>query len=98
MALLVDYSQTQYGIPYNDAYIRVVSITLGKPAKKDDGTLADAFINVAYHTYASQDAADAGADALYVGHESIPFAIDDTVSFASVYEALKLLFENPRDV
>lgn len=98
MALLVDYSQTKYGIPYKGAYVRVVNFSVGKPSVKQDGTPTDTYINVVYHVFASKDAALAGADTLYVAQENIPFDVKDAVSFASIYKALKPTFEKAKDV
>lgn len=97
MALLVDYSQTRYGIPYANAYLRVTHVAFHRPTLKEDGTPADAFVYVSYHVFASAEAASAEADPLYVGHVTLPFAVTDNVSFASVYAGMKSQFENARD-
>lgn len=95
MALLVDYTQTRFGVPYNDAYLRIVVFTVGKPANVGSPVLAP--LDITYHVYASQAAAEAEADAILVDHLMLSITLDDSVSFASLYEAIKPSFENPRD-
>lgn len=100
MALLIDYTQTKFGIPYTDAYLRIVTVSFGKPPQDTNGAYLSGTMSVTYHVFASQAAADASLDnePLEQGTLALPYTITDTVSFATVYPLLKSSFENPRDV
>ncbi len=100
MALLIDYTKTKFGTPYTDAYLRIVVISFGKPAQDANDVYLPGVMNVSYNIFASQSAAANGLDnePMDRGTVPLPYTIEDTISFASVYALLKPLFENPRDV